>query len=218
MAITAVVFDVGETLINEARLWNGWAAYLGVQPDVFQSVLEDVIAKGEHHRRVFERFNPGFDIDAARQERAARGDIDALDAIDIYPDALPCLRRLRQLGYVIGIAGNQPRGADEALKRIGFEVDFIASSTSLGAEKPSPDFFVKVAEMANVPSSSIAYVGDRLDNDVHPAREAGMVAIFIERGPWGRAHAKRPEIARANLAVTSLRELPKALATITFGR
>jgi len=218
MAITAVVFDVGETLINEARLWNGWAAYLGVRPDVFQSALDDVIAKGQHHRRVFERFNPEFDIDAARQERAARGDTDVLDAIDIYPDALPCLRRLRELGYVIGIAGNQPRDAEEALKRIGFEVDFIASSTSLGAEKPSPDFFVKVAEMANVPSSSIAYVGDRLDNDVLPAREAGMVAIFIERGPWGRAHAKRPEIARANLAVTSLAELPKALAKITFGR
>src|ERR1700731_905435 len=101
MAITAVVFDVGETLINEARLWNGWAAYLGVRPDVFQSALDDVIAKGQHHRRVFERFNPEFDIHAARQERPARGDTDVLDAIDIYPDALPCLRRLRELGYVI---------------------------------------------------------------------------------------------------------------------
>jgi FMN phosphatase YigB (HAD superfamily) len=44
-------------------------------------------------------------------------------------------------------------------------------------------------------SSSIAYVGDRLENDVLPARNAGMVAIFIQWGPWGRVHAKRPEIA-----------------------
>ena len=61
MVIKAVVFDVGETLINETRLWNAWSAYLGVEPDVFHSALDEVIANGEHHRAVFERFSPGFD-------------------------------------------------------------------------------------------------------------------------------------------------------------
>ena len=63
--------------------------------------------------------------------------------------------------------------------------------------KPDRAFFKKIIELAGVPAPAIAYVGDRLDNDIL-AREAGLAAIFIARGPWGRAHARRPEIAAAS--------------------
>lgn len=212
MAITVVVFDVGETLINETRRWNAWSAYLGVDAHTFRSALDDVIANGEHHRAVFERFRPGLDIESARRDRAARGDVDSFDASDLYPDALPCLRRLRQLGYAIGIAGNEPGDAATILQKLGFAADFVGSPVDCGVEKPSPVFFARLREAANVPACSIAYVGDRLDNDVLPARAAGMVAIFIKRGPWGHAHAKRPEIIHANMIVSELGELPDALA------
>jgi HAD superfamily hydrolase (TIGR01549 family) len=211
MAISVVFFDVGETLINEARLWAGWAAYLGVPVDEFRSALVDVIASGEHHRKVFERFRPGFDLVSARQERSSYGDTDVFDASDVYPDALPCLRRLRELGYIVGIAGNQPREAHEALKKAGIEVDLMGSSTGWGIEKPSPAFFANVIKMCGVPASSIAYVGDRLDNDVLPALAAGMAAIFIKRGPWGMLHATRPEIARVRAVIVSLAQLPGVL-------
>jgi HAD superfamily hydrolase (TIGR01549 family) len=212
MPIQAVFFDVGETLFNEARLWNGWAAYLRVSSDEFSAALEDIIARGEHHRKVFERFRPGLEIDAARAERATSGDFDVIDTRDLYPDALPCLRSLRRLGYLIGIAGNQPIGAEAALQQLGFAADLVASSASWGVAKPSPEFFSKMQEVADVPASAIAYVGDRVDNDFVPARDAGMVAVLIARGPWGRVHARRPEIVRANLVVRSLTELPEALA------
>ena len=211
MAIKVVVFDVGETLVNEDRLWGRWAAYLGVEADVLRSTLDEVIANGEHHRAVFERFSPGLDVEGARRDRAARGDIDIFNAADLYPDALPCLRTLRRHGYVVGIAGNQSCDA-ETMKRLGLEADFVASAADWGVEKPNSTFFARVRETAKVPASSIAYVGDRLDNDVLPARAAGMVAVFIIRGPWGRAHAKRPELVQANLVVAGLAELPHALA------
>ena len=214
MAIKAIFFDVGETLINELRLWDGWAAYLGVSSDAFHAALDEAIAKDESHRTVLERFGRGIDFERAKQERAAQGDADMFDARDLYPDALPCLRTLRELGYVVGIAGNQPAGAVAALRDCGFEADVIASSTTMGDEKPSPRFFAKLQEAANVPMSSIAYVGDRLDNDILPARGAGMTAIFVERGPWGRTHARRPEIASASLVVTSLLQIPDALKTL----
>ena len=59
--------------------------------------------------------------------------------------------------------------------------------------------------------AEIAYVGDRLDNDVLPAREAGMFAVFLVRGPWGIIHARRPERARASLILDHLSDLPAAL-------
>src|SRR5438477_2785972 len=108
MPIKSVVFDLGETLICEDRMWAGWAAYLGVPVNTFREALNDVIASGEHHRKVFDRFRPGFDFEAARRERHAGGDNYRFTEGDLYPDARPCLQALRAAGYRIGIAGNQP--------------------------------------------------------------------------------------------------------------
>ncbi len=214
MAIKFVFFDVGETLIDETRLRDGWADYLGVDRAGFGAALEEFIARDEHYRGVFERFRPGFDAAAARRERAACRDTHMLDARDVYPDALPCLARLRELGYAVGIAGNQRARSVAALSALGFSGVMIAASATLGVEKPDPRFFAALEASAGVPAASIAYVGDRLDNDVLPARAAGMTAIFIKRGPWGRVHAARPEIARASFIVTSLTEIPDALAAL----
>jgi FMN phosphatase YigB (HAD superfamily) len=111
MMISVVFFDVGEMLVNADRRCDAWAVYLGVPSDEFRSALGDVIASGEHHQKVFERFRPVFDLVSARQERSSCGDIDVFNVGDVYPDALPCLRRLRELGYVVGVAGNQPHQA-----------------------------------------------------------------------------------------------------------
>jgi FMN phosphatase YigB (HAD superfamily) len=214
MAVKAVFFDIGETLVSEARLWSGWAAYLGVPAKSFLSVLEEVIAQGEHHRMVFERLRPGFDVEAARLDRAARGDVDLFDARDLYPDVAPCLRILRERGYVVGVAGNQPEAADRALRSLGLDIDLIASSGTWRVEKPSPVFFENLVSAANVSPWEVAYVGDRLDNDVLPSRRAGMISVFLERGPWGRAHAMRAEAALSDVWIKTLSELPDALSNL----
>jgi FMN phosphatase YigB (HAD superfamily) len=56
-----------------------------------------------------------------------------------------------------------------------------------------------------------AYVGDRVDNDVLPAAAAGLVAIHIRRGPWGRLQQTPPE---ATLGLDDLASLPQALASL----
>ena len=57
----------------------------------------------------------------------------------------------------------------------------------------------------------VAYVGDRVDNDVLPAAAAGLVAIHVRRGPWGRLQRRRP---RRRRAVDDLASLPDALASL----
>jgi HAD superfamily hydrolase (TIGR01549 family) len=211
VSLRAVFFDVGETLIDERRMWCGWADYLGVPAGEFLAAFEDVIARGEDHRRVFERFRPDFDIAAARRERAAASDV-FFAAPDLYPDAAPCLRELRERGYRIGIAGNQPEGAVAAIEALGLAADVVVSSASMGVEKPAPEFFAGVLELAGVPAREIAYVGDRLDNDVLPARAAGMTTVFLLRGPWARVHATKPEAKLADIALNNLIDLPDALS------
>src|SRR5205085_1058628 len=159
-------------------------------------------------RRVFDHFRADFDLAAARRERAAAGDTEMFDARDLYADAKPCLRRLRALGYRVGIAGNQPKGAVAALETLNLSADFIAVSAALGVTKPSAAFFEKIAEMSRVAVREIAYVGDRLDNDILPARAAGMATMFLLRGPWAKMQARSPEVALASAHVTSLAEIP----------
>jgi FMN phosphatase YigB (HAD superfamily) len=213
--VSTVVFDVGETLVNEARHWGEWADHLGVTRLTFFAALGAVIERGEHHRRVFELVRPGVDVDAETNRRRAAGWTYRFEPSDFYPDAISCLEGLRARGYRIGIAGNQPEEAEAALERLGIGADFIASSARWGVEKPSQAFFDRVVEAAGVSAAEIAYVGDRLDNDVLPARDAGMVAVFIRRGPWGVIHAARPEAILAHIHLDSLDGLAPALARLT---
>ena len=212
--VRAVFFDVGETLIDETRLWGAWADWLDIPRPTFFAALGGVIERGEHHRRAFEIARTGFDLDRERAARDAAGVPDSFEPSDFYPDALPCLRALREEGYLVGIAGNQPARTEAAQRAMGLPVDVVASSEGWGVEKPSPEFFARIAQEAGVRSGEIAYVGDRLDNDVLPALAAGMIAVFLRRGPWGFLHASRPEAARAHLRLDSLAELPAALRAI----
>lgn len=60
-----------------------------------------------------------------------------------------------------------------------------------------------------MPARAILYVGDRLDNDVVPARAVGMRTAFLRRGPWGYIHAQLPQAALADVQVNSLDELAR---------
>ena len=206
MAIACIVFDVGETLINEERMWGFWADRLGVTRLRFFAAMGAVLDRGQHHRQAFDLVALGFDLDAARRELAP-GEGDRFDARDLYPDALPALRELRDACFRIGISGNQPESAEVALRDCGFVADFIASSSRWGVEKPSPAFLAKVVEAAGMPAERIAYVGDHLDNDILPARAAGMTAVFIDRGDWATVAKARPDLQAASARVESLREI-----------
>ena len=210
--IQAVFFDIGETLIDETRQWGMWADWLDVTRLTFFAALGALIERGEHHRRVFEIVRPGIDLARERAARAAAGLDEWIEPGDFYPDALPCLRELRARGYLIGLAGNQPIAAEAQLRSLGLPADIVASSAGWGVEKPAPEFFARIAAAACVPASSIAYVGDRLDNDVLPAAAAGMVAVLVRRGPWGHLHATQPAAALAAIRLDTLAELPAALA------
>jgi FMN phosphatase YigB (HAD superfamily) len=114
---------------------------------------------------------------------------------------------------IVGVAGNQPAGIEQMLRSTGLEADFVASSALWGVAKPDPAFFTRLISEAGVPAECILYVGDRLDNDVLPARAAGMRTAFIRRGPWGYLHSLRGEAALADLRLDSLSALCTVMRT-----
>ncbi|MBA2624756.1 MAG: HAD family hydrolase [Acidimicrobiia bacterium] len=220
MTVTTVLFDVGETLVDETRQWEGWARWLGVPPSWFFAALGAVIERGALHTDVFAALDhPDIDVAAERERRLDAGDPDEFDERDLYPDARACLDALTRQGLTVGIAANQPAHREAVVRRLFPGVDMVLLSGALGVEKPAPEFFDRALAALSIDDpAEVAYVGDRLDNDVLPALEAGMVGVHLRRGPWGVIHAMRPEAARASVRIDGLAELADALAGLSGGR
>lgn len=161
MAVSVVVFDVGETLVDEAAAYERW----------------------------------GVEGRAATPVFAER---------DLHVDALPCLEALRARGLGLGAAGNMHAYHEDFLRP---HVDFTGSSERWGVEKPAAGFFARVVEEAGAPAAEILYVGDRVDNDVLPALEAGLQAVRIRRG----AHAE-VESPAGVVTIGSLDELTEVFS------
>jgi HAD superfamily hydrolase (TIGR01662 family) len=213
-SIQAVVFDVGETLVDETRPWSEWADWLGIPRLTMFAVLGGMIERGEEHPRAAELLRPGVDLRAESARRRAAMGTSWMAAEDLYPDALPALQALRATGYRVGVAGNQPIETERVIAELGLELDLVASSAGLGVAKPDPAFFARIAEALELEPARIAYVGDRVDNDVRPAAAAGMRAIFIRRGPWAHLQASNGPPPEAAATIDSLLELPNVLARL----
>lgn len=214
-SIAAVVLDVGETLVDETRMWTAWAKHLGVPPLTLHAVLGAVIDRGGQHHDATRILRPEVDIDAEARALDAAG-MRFVAAEDLYPDALDGLRGLRAAGYRVGIAANQPASTSAVMEGLGIELDLVATSAAWGVAKPSPAFFERIATELRLPPERIAYVGDRLDNDIRPARAAGMAAVWIRRGPWAWVQAGRSEPPEAHVTVEGLANLASALAAAGY--
>jgi FMN phosphatase YigB (HAD superfamily) len=193
VALKAVFFDVGETLVDETRHWTAVAEEVGVPAFTFFALAGALIERGvRDHAAIFEELG------------VARVAGPPLGAGDLYPDALPCLEGLRSAGYLVGAVGNTTVETEDALRDV---VDVVGSSERWGLKKPAAAFFDRIVAEAGVPADEIASVGDRVDNDVEPALGAGMVAVHVRRGPWGWIQKPPPEA----ICIGSLAELSEAL-------
>lgn len=108
-----------------------------------------------------------------------------------YDDALPTLKKLYER-YHIGIIANQPGGSVKRLREYGL-LDYISlvySSTEMGMAKPSPRFFRSALAAANCSPEHALMVGDRLDNDIIPAKSLGMKTVRIRKGFFQKEEPK----------------------------
>ena len=211
--VQSVVFDIGETLLDDTREWGAWADWIGVSRHTFDVMLGAVTAAGRDNAETFQYFRPGFDVALERQlrEEARRG--EQIDESDLYADARPTLAMLQERGLWVGIAGNQTARAAELLRKLRLPVDAVATSAEWGVAKPDSEFFAKVIDMAPGQPDDIVYVGDHRDQDIVAAAAAGLRTVHVRRGPWGYLWADDPMVVgTATWRINSLAELPDLLS------
>jgi putative hydrolase of the HAD superfamily len=213
-----VFFDIGGVMYDDtvyARSWmralrESGASFTDAEFDAEYSAAR-AAQSGSFRRRLTRTFlGDAVDIDAV-EERAAR--YWSYPPSALYADVEPCLLALEGR-YRLGVIANQPTSVRAAMERDGltrfFEVWGV--SDDLGLQKPDPKLFSHVLDTAAVPPARALMLGDRLDYDVRPAKAAGMAAIWVLRGE--APDDPTPEqLAEADAAVASLREVPGVLAS-----
>lgn len=198
-----VCLDVGETLVNESRIWTCWADALGLSPFTFMAAMGAVLARGGEYRDTFAFL--GFSDWRSLQPQVIAS-FGGFREEDLYFDAKPALDALRVRGFNLAIVANQPASRTEELRFLGVRADVMAMSDEMGVAKPDAAFFERTLELIGNPApESVAYVGDRLDNDVYPAAAAGLRPIWLRRGPWAAITLNAPPAG--TLVVGSLMEL-----------
>lgn len=171
-----IFFDVGSTLVDETEAYN--------------HRIRDAIAGTDITLEQFQKKRLEF----AKQN--LKGDLEALKFFGLekpawhgedevpYPEAEEALRYLKNLGYRIGVIANQSLGTAERLAKWNLlqYIDVVAASAELGVAKPDPAIFQKAFEMAGCTAEEAVMVGDRLDNDMVPAKKLGMRTIWVKQG------------------------------------
>ena len=101
------------------------------------------------------------------------------------------LAELHTRGLLLGVVANQPPHVVETLEAIGIKRYFTSLGISEieGLRKPDPRLFLAVCHALAVPPAECIMVGDRIDNDIAPARQLGMRTVLLRSG---RHQAQQP--------------------------
>jgi putative hydrolase of the HAD superfamily len=77
----------------------------------------------------------------------------------------------------------------EDFRRFGLEdaIDHVASSHSVGWQKPHRAIFERALELTGVKAEETVMVGDQLDADIRGAKRLGMRAVLRRTGSSGTA-------------------------------
>ncbi|MGD9894303.1 MAG: HAD family hydrolase [Dehalococcoidia bacterium] len=199
MTIKAVLFDVGGPLDTEVI--HEWLFDVHIREALqAEGVRVDDARFAEANRWAVDSFAwnayeaivwrlSGGDADLSRrvmQRVIGRNDERrvARDGIELRDGVPELLKSLHERGLRIGLAANQPQAILEALDRrgVGRYFDHREVSGTHGYRKPDVRLFLRACDDLSVAPQECIMVGDRIDNDIVPARWLGMRAILFRTG------------------------------------
>ena len=201
MNVEWIFFDVGNTLVDEsvayeARLREA-AALIGKSYEQLQKEALD-----------FYRQNDKGDLAVMDKYGIPRLKWHK-EYVRLYPETVEVLKFLKAK-YKIGVIANQSLGTADRLRQwdILQFIDLVIASAEEGVSKPDPRIFEIALERAGCKAENAVMIGDRIDNDVVPAKKMGMKTVWIRQGGGGLWQLQGPE-QQSDFTVDNLGELVK---------
>lgn len=220
VAIRAVLFDLGGTLIDE-RDYAGWTElarhlYIDLDPEDIAHAFAEVeretdaperVSPAEFWRRTLERAS-GREVSVPVAEKFVRDWAAKLDTrghpLRLFSDARRCLELLSAEHRELGVVSNSrsEESVREILTHAGILHHFkcIVSSGTERVAKPDPEIFHRALRRMGARPQESLYVGNLAYTDAKAAAAAGLHSVWLHRDGTGFGNDP-PEI-------TSLLEVP----------
>ena len=194
-----VFFDVGSTIIDEHIAYEHRMKDIAdLANTTYRSVYETAME--------FYKQNKKGDLETAKLLGVDLTKWHKEDEV-LYSDAYECLEILSGR-YKIGIIANQSLGTKDRLEQHGIlqYIDLVIASAEEGVAKPDKKIFEMALERGNCKPNNAVMIGDRIDNDIIPAKLLGMHTIWIKQG-FGQYWNVTQEVEKADCVVHSLMDI-----------
>lgn len=202
--ITAICFDVGDTLIANRRPMRILLQDFFIEHDEIlkrDAIAEALDAVNSRYNHLLKQVRT-IDDEQRMWLEVAR---DLLDVLlprrrDLYPalatwysegwkhfkvfrDAVPTLRKLRESAYRLAVVSNWEPSLPVTLERLGLSSYFetVIVSSIEGLWKPDSRLFQVALDRMDVSPEQTLSVGDHVERDIKAAWAAGMQGILLDR-------------------------------------
>lgn len=168
-------FDLGSTLVDEHLVYDHIFRDIAALTNLDYTLIYDEAL--EYYKQ-----NKKGDIELGIKYHLPKRKWHIEDEI-LYEDAPNCLEILSKK-YRIGIIANQSPGTKSRLERWGITnyIDLVIASAEEGVSKPNPKIFEIALQRAGCKPNHAVMIGDRIDNDIMPAKKMEMRTIWIKQG------------------------------------
>lgn len=194
-----IFFDVGSTIVDEHLAYEHRMREIADLANTAYSNIYETAME-------FYKQNKKGDLETAKLLGVELPKWHKEDEM-LYGDASKCLEILSSR-YKIGIIANQSLGTKERLEQHGVlqYIDLVIASAEEGVAKPDKKIFAIALERSNCKSYNAVMIGDRIDNDIIPAKLLGMHTIWIKQG-FGQYWNITKEVEKADYVVHRLMEI-----------
>ena len=196
-------FDVGSTLVDESKVYEDRMKRIA---DLSGLTYEQI----NKYAMSFYKENKKGDLEVARQLGVKLPKWES-QYERLYTDTKDCLKKLSRI-YKIGVIANQSLGTSERLENLGVRkyLDLIIASAEEGVSKPDRRIFEIALERSRCRPENAVMIGDRIDNDIVPAKQLGMKTIWVKQG-FGSLWNITDESEKADIEINNLSDILKYL-------
>lgn len=170
-----IFFDLGATLVDESDVYKSRCRF---------AIDQLNIDTEEFMNKVYEeaRISPTPIGNAAKAYGVALPEWD--NSLEKLYDAAYSVITELYGKYKLGIIANQSLGTQERIDKwgIGKYFDVVMASAEAGCAKPDLRIFQMALQKAKCEPIEAVMIGDRLDNDIVPAKELGMKTVWVRQG------------------------------------
>lgn len=193
-------FDLGGVLLDETAAWEDRIRRTcekhGISADVLRSEMEKAARSNQHeYKGALEALGISF------------GEKWNSEFIAPYPEAAQVLSQLKRK-YRLGIIANQPLNTRKRMEewRLAEYFDLMLISAEVGFSKPDARLFKEALYKAQISAEKCVMIGDKLTNDIAPAKALGFKTVWI-RQEWGGLQKITDDSMRPDCIVNGLSEL-----------